>query len=172
MQTCEKEWETANAYESVTSMVTQCINDDKLTIGKLIRSEQKPYVIATISEAVAFYNSMLPSQRALSVQGIINIATTFTDHPDMKHLSLSELKTFFNLAFKQQKFGKLYGGFGYDTLLDWFNLFFEERMQETIRYRENQHVQQTMYEKQRRTRSEGDAFGSIGSVIKGGQNGE
>lgn len=149
-------------------MVKETINTDQVRIGQLMRNDQTQWVVATVAEAVAFYNSMLPQQRALSVQGVVNLASSFTEHPDLKHLSMDELKTFFNLAFKQQKFGKLYGGFGYDTLLDWFNSFYEQRMELVIEYRENEHNQRTTYEKQRRTRSEGDAFGSIGSIIKGG----
>jgi hypothetical protein len=162
-------WETANAYESVTAMVRECINSDEATVGAIIRANNQQFIVATIGESVAFYNSMLPTGKALSVQGVMNIASTFSEHPDLKHLRLSELKTFFSLAFKQQRFGKLFGGFGYDTLLDWFNQFNDQRMEQVIDYRENQHNQATTFEKQRRTRSEGDAFGSIGSVIKGGQ---
>ena len=166
---CEKEWQTANAYESVATMVRECINTNELTIGAIARNDNQQFIVATIGESVAFYNSMLPTGKALSVAGVINIASTFAEHPDLRHLKLSELKTFLSMAFKTQKFGKLYGGFGYDTLLDWFNQFNEQRLERTIDYRENEHHQSTTFEKQRRTRSEGDAFGSIGSVIKGGQ---
>lgn len=169
LQVCEKEWQTANAYESITAMTRECINSNEATIGAILRSHNEQFVVATIGESVAFYNSMLPTGKALSIAGVMNIASTFAEHPDLKHLKLSELKTFFTMAFKQQKFGKLYGGFGYDTLLDWFNQFNEQRLDEVIAYRENEHAQVTAFEKQRRTRSEGDAFGSIGSVIKGGQ---
>lgn len=152
-------------------MVRECINSNELTIGAIARNDNQQFIVATIGESVAFYNSMLPTGKALSVAGVMNIASTFAEHPDLRHLKLSELKTFFSMAFKTQKFGKLYGGFGYDTLLDWFNQFNEQRLERTIDYRENEHHQNTTFEKQRRTRSEGDAFGSIGSVIKGGQNG-
>lgn len=170
LQVCEKEWQTANAYESITTMVRECINSNESTIGAITRSNNHQFVVATIGESIAFYNSMLPTGKALSVQGVMNIASTFAEHPDLRHLRFSELKTFFTMAFKQQKFGKLYGGFGYDTLLDWFNLFMQQRLELLIDFRENEHAQITAFEKQRRTRSEGDAFGSIGSVIKGGQN--
>ena len=166
---CEKEWQTANAYESVATMVRECINTNELTIGAIARNDNQQFIVATIGESVAFYNSMLPTGKALSVAGVMNIASTFAEHPDLRHLKLSELKTFLSMAFKTQKFGKLYGGFGYDTLLDWFNIFNEQRLERTIDYRENEHHQITTFEKQRRTRSEGDAFGSVGSVIKGGQ---
>ena len=149
-------------------MVKECINTNELTIGAMLRNEQTSFVIATIGESVAFYNSMLSTGKALSVAGVMNIASTFAEHPDLRHLKLSELKTFFAMAFKQQKFGKLYGGFGYDTLLDWFNQFNEQRLESIVDFRENQHNQITTFEKQRRSRSEGDAFGSIGSIIKGG----
>ena len=165
LQVCATEWATANAYESITTMVRECINTNELTIGAITRADNHPFVVATIGESVAFYNSMLPTGKALSVAGVMNIATTFAEHPDLRHLKLSELKTFLTTAFKQQKFGKLYGGFGYDTLLDWFNQFNEQRLEQVIEYRENQHNQATTFEKQRRTRSEGDAFGSIGSII-------
>ena len=150
-------------------MVRECINTNELTIGAIARNDNQQFIVATIGESVAFYNSMLPTGKALSVAGVINIASTFAEHPDLRHLKLSELKTFLSMAFKTQKFGKLYGGFGYDTLLDWFNIFNEQRLERTIDYRENEHHQITTFEKQRRTRSEGDAFGSVGSVIKGGQ---
>lgn len=165
MNLCEIKWDNANTYDDITTMVIQTIQQDEPCIGQLIRFNQKNFIINKISEAVAMYNSMLPQQRAISVQGIVNIASSFAEHPDVKNLSLSEMKSFFKMAFQQHRFGKIYAGFGYDTLIDWFNLFFEQRTQAVIEFRENQHQQFTMFEKQRRTRSEGDAFGSVGEII-------
>lgn len=119
-----------------------------------------------ICEAIATYVSLLPQSKAVTPEAILTMGSYLTEHPDLKHLSITDLKTFFNLAFKQQKFGKLYGGFGYDTLLDWFNQYFELRTQEVINYREREHTNYTALEKRQRDRTEGDAFGGFTQDIK------
>lgn len=119
-----------------------------------------------ITEAIATYVSLLPANKGVTPEAIITMGSYLTEHPNLKHLSITDLKTFFNLAFKQQKFGKLYGGFGYDTLLDWFNQYFDLRMEEVVNYREREHSNYTAQEKVRRDRSEGDAFGGFAQDIK------
>lgn len=146
-------------------MVVETLSSRDPSIGMIIRNGGRDLVKVHVTEAVASYVSLLHSSRSVSAETVITMVDYFLENADVKQLRGSELKTFFNLAFKQQKYGKLYGGFGYDTLLDWFNQFIDERLQCIIDYRENQHNQYTMYEKQRRTREDGDAFG-IGEIIK------
>lgn len=151
-------------------MVKATIDKDRTTLAKIINSGSKQVVQLHITEAIASYVSLLSNNKAISNQAILTMGEYLTDNSEMQQLSVCELKTFINLAFKQQKYGKLYGGFGYDVLLDWLNQFLDERFAEVMNVRDNQHRQHTMYEKQRRGRSEGDAFGSIGSHIKGGKS--
>lgn len=151
-------------------MVKATIDKDRTTLSKIIKSGNKQVVQLNITEAIATYVSLLSNNKGVSNQAILTMGEYLTDNAELQQLSVCELKTFINLAFKQQKYGKLYGGFGYDVILDWLNQFLDERFAELMNARENQHRQNTSFEKQRRLRSEGDTFGSIGSYIKGGNN--
>lgn len=151
-------------------MVKAEIDKDRTTLNKIIKSGNKQIVQLHVTEAIATYVSLLSSSKSVSNQAILTMGQYLTENAELGQLSVCELKTFINLAFKQQKYGKLYGGFGYDVLLDWLNQFLDERYNELMNVRENQHRQYTTFEKQRRTRSEGDSFGSIKSFYKGGEN--
>lgn len=151
-------------------MVKATIDKDRTTLTKIIKNGSKQIVQLHITEAIATYVSLLSNNKGVSNQAILTMGEYLTENSELQQLSVCELKTFINLAFKQQKYGKLYGGFGYDVLLDWLNQFLDDRFSETISVRQNQHNQYTTFEKQRRTRSDGDAFGSIGSHYKGGQD--
>ena len=151
-------------------MVKDTINKDRTTLAKIINSGSKQIVQLHITEAIASYVSLLSNSKGVSNQAILTMGEYLTDNAELQQLSVTELKTFINLAFKQQKYGKLYGGFGYDVLLNWLNEFLDERFTAVMNYRDNEHRQNTTFEKQRRTRSEGDAFGSIGSIYKGGKS--
>lgn len=130
------------------------------TIGSLTRAGAKDLVVLHVTEAVATYVSMLPPSRGLTTEAVIAIGKTFCDLPDLKHLTLSELRTFLSMALKRQGFGKTYGGFGYDTLLEWFNAYLDARLCAIIDYRDNEHLARTGQEKRRRYRTDGDAWGS------------
>ena len=164
-------FQTEAVYNSVNAMVKATIDKDRTTLAKMIKTGSKQIVQLHITEAIANYVSLLSNSKGISNQAILTMGEYLTDNPELQNLSVAELKTFINLAFKQQKYGKLYGGFGYDVLLDWLNQFLDERFTEVINVRDNQHRQNTTFEKQRRSRSEGDAFGSIGSYMKGGNDG-
>jgi hypothetical protein len=150
-------------------MVKATIDKDRTTLSKIIKSGNKQVVQLHITESIATYVSLLSSNKSVSNQAILTMGEYLTDNTELQSLSVCELKTFINLAFKQQKYGKLYGGFGYDVVLDWLNQFLDERFTAIMVMRDNQHRQHTSFEKQRRTRSEGDSFGSIGSYYKGGK---
>lgn len=121
---------------------------------------------AKVSEAIASYVSMLPSSRGLSPQGIIAMADAFTQLPELRHLTITELRTFLALAFRRQAYGKLYGGFGFDTLMEWFHTYLEDRQLAIVTYREAEHATRTAMEKGRRERHDGDAWGGgeIGDI--------
>lgn len=123
-----------------------------------MRNGGKQMIQLHITSAVATYLSLIPASRGLSNEAILTIGELFTEHPEIKHITVDELKLFLNFAFKQQKYGKLYGGFGYDTLLEWWNEYFQDRTKEVINYRQNEHTTQTTFEKGRRDRTV-DAFG-------------
>lgn len=151
--------------ETLPAMVSNAIQSKEPSVGAMIRNGGMDIVKVHVTEAIATYVSLLHNSRAISVESIITMAEYFLEHQDVKHLKASELKTFFLMAFKRQKYGKLYGGFGYDTLLEWLNKFLDERLDAILDYRDKEHTANTYYEKQRRTRSEGDAFG-IGQIIQ------
>lgn len=164
-----RDWEQANELDTPGAAAIQAIKNKPQTVGALCRSGNKDLVTLHITEAVATYVSMLPPARAVTAEAVIAMGKAFTELPDLRHLTLAELKTFLAMAFKRQHFGKLYGGFGYDTLLEWFNHYLEARATAIIDYRENEHNAVTAFEKGRRTRSDGDSWGvtTPGDLIKG-----
>lgn len=166
----EIEFTAAETFTSITTATQYALQHKTTRIGELIRNDCREIVQLHITEAISSFVMLLPAQRTITPQAVLQIGKLFTENDDLKHLSIQELKTFLSLAFKQMKFGKLYAGFGYDTLLDWFAQYCEDRMSEVIKYRENEHIRHTMYEKQRRNRSDGDAFGSIKDVINKNKN--
>lgn len=141
-------------------------------IGELYRTQPgndcqhsaQQLVTLTVTEAIATYVSMLPASRAVAAEACIAMGKAFADLPEVRNLTLPELKTFLELAFKRQAFGKLYGGFGYDTLVEWLNAYFDERTEGIVQHRENQHLLATQSEKHRRDRQEGDAW-AAGDLI-------
>jgi hypothetical protein len=161
----ETQLKEAKPSETLPAMVSSALQSKEPSIGLMIRNGATDMVKLHVTEAIATYVSLLHNSRSISVESIVTMSDYFLEHQDVKHLKASELKTFFLMAFKRQKYGKLYGGFGYDTLLEWLNKFLEERMDAILDYRDKEHTQYTYYEKQRRTRSEGDAFG-IGQIIQ------
>ena len=124
------------------------------SIYSILQSENADFVTGIIAEAIANYVMLLPANRTINANSVIAISKAFTNHPDIKQLRLNELKSFFHMAFIEMKFGKAYGGFGYDTLIDWFNQFANLKFEEVIRFRANEHSQQTTFEKQRREKGE------------------
>jgi hypothetical protein len=138
--------------------VELALTNQSVSIADVIRNGGKQMIQLHITSALATYLSLIPASRGLSNDSILAIGELFTDHPEIKHITIDELKLFLTFAFKQQKYGKLYGGFGYDTLLEWWNEYFEDRTKEVIKYRENEHTTQTTFEKGRRDRTV-DAFG-------------
>lgn len=153
------------AAPTIKTLVATTLNSNDASVGRMLANGGEAIVKVHVMEAVASYVSVLHPSRAISVESIVAMVDYFVHNDDVKQLKPVDLKTFFDLAFKRQKYGKLYGGFGYDTLLEWLNAFLDERMEEILNYREQQHDALTTYEKQRRTRSEGDAFG-INSILQ------
>jgi len=165
----------AQAYESIQKMVEVKLDLEATgyrepRIVNLIKDGHKNLIQLHVTEAIATFSSMIATNKTTSPEAIMTMGEWLTDHPNMRHLSLSELKTFFAVAFKYQRYGKLYGGFGYDTLVEWFNKFFEERTEQLVSYRENQHLRYTATEKNSRGRVEGDTFGSIADIMKENKN--
>lgn len=159
-----KEWNDIKPYASIESMVKNRDQHPSTSIFSILASDNADAVTGMIAEAIANYVMLLPANRSINANSVIAISKAFTNHPDIKQLRLQELKSFFNMAFVEMKFGKAYGGFGYDTLIDWFNQFNDLRFDEVIRYRENDHMQTTSFEKQRREK--GEMLG-INQIIKG-----
>jgi hypothetical protein len=150
----EVEWKDSKAFTSVESMVKNRDLQPSTSIFSIMQSENAEFITGMIAESIANYVMLLPANRSISANSVIAISKAFTNHPDLKQLRVNELKSFFQMAFIEMKFGKAYGGFGYDTLIDWFNQFNELKFEEVIRYRENEHIQQTTFEKQRRDKGE------------------
>ena len=150
----ETEWKDSKVHTSIESLVKNRDLQESTSIYSILNSENADFVTGMIAESIANYVMLLPANRSLNANSVIAISKAFTNHPDIKQLRITELKSFFQMAFIEMKFGKAYGGFGYDTLIDWFNQFNELRFEEVIRYRENEHMQQTTFEKQRREKGE------------------
>lgn len=164
LQRYEVQLKKTEGFNTIESCVKHSITTGEDKVGAVIRNGGKDLIQLHVTEAIATYVSLLPANKGVSTEAVITMGKYLTEHPDLKHLSLSELKTFFNMAFKQQRFGKLYGGFGYDTLLEWFNQFFDLRIQEVINIRENEHNRITAHEKDKRNRTDGDAFGGFNDL--------
>lgn len=153
----ETNWAQAENFGAIDKAAIHAITQPNVHIGKFLDNGCKTVFQLKIGEQIANYVSMLPSGRGLSPQGIMAMTEAFCDLPEVRHLSMSELKTFFGLAFKRQFFGKLYGGFGYDTLMDWWNTYLDQRQEAIITYRENEHLR---YKSQNRERGTNDTWGS------------
>lgn len=149
-----KEWNDIIPAPSIEAMVKSRDTNPSTSVYSILASNNADIVTGMIAEAIANYVMLLPANRTINANSVIAISKAFTNHPDIKQLRLNELKAFFNMAFIEMKFGKAYGGFGYDTLIDWFNQFNDLKFEETIRFRENEHMQQTSFEKQRREKGE------------------
>lgn len=162
MSKLETEWKESRVYTSIESLVKNRDLQPSTSIYSILNSENADFVTGMIAESIANYVMLLPANRTLNANSVIAISKAFTNHPDIKQLRITELKSFFQMAFIEMKFGKAYGGFGYDTLIDWFNQFNDLRFDEVIRYRENEHMQQTTFEKQ--TREKGEMLG-INQII-------
>jgi hypothetical protein len=162
----ETQLQQAKECESIQNAVVITIERGETKCVDLIRNGNKELLQMYVTAEIATYASLLPASRSLSTDAVITMGKQFIEHPDVRHLSLSELKTFLSLCFKRQAYGKLYGGFGYDTLLEWFNLFYAQRIDEIINYREQMHTKHTQSQKITRTRSEGDAWGAISEIVK------
>lgn len=142
------------------------------TVYEAIRNGHKDLISGFLVAEVSEFCKMLPPGRSLPAPSIIAIGKTFTENPELKNLSFVELKTFLSLALKRMKYGKLYAGFGYDTLLEWFEQFNSERMQSIVEYREGQHAQYTASEKIQRNRNYGDEWGvnQLNEIINRNEN--
>ena len=163
----DKEWNDIKPFTSIEAMVKNRDTYPSTSVYSILISENADAVTGMIAEAIANYVMLLPANRTLNANSVIAISKAFTNHPDIKQLRLHELKSFFHMAFIEMKFGKAYGGFGYDTLIDWFNQFNDLKFDETIRFRENEHMQQTSFEKQRREK--GEMLG-INQIINKGES--
>jgi hypothetical protein len=158
----ETQLREAKEYNSIQQVVktTLMMENKSIRVGEIIRNGGKDLILLHVTDAIANFVIMLPPQRGVSTEAVIQISKAFTELHELKHLSIDELKTFLSLALKKMKFGKLYAGFGYDTLIEWFNAYFEERTEEVIRFRQEQHSNNSANEKTRRERSDGGAFGT------------
>jgi hypothetical protein len=162
-----KAWQAAPSHRTATSAAVVAITTGEPAIGALYRQsagKAQELVTLQVTEAIATYVSMLPTSRAVAAEACIAMGKAFADLTEVRNLTLGELKTFLELAFKRQAFGKLYGGFGYDTLVEWLNAYFDERTEGIVQHRENQHLLATQGEKHRRNRQEGDAW-AAGDLI-------
>lgn len=155
-----QDWQQASEHPTTRTAALEAVTAGHPCLGTLYKAGLHDLVVLHITEAVATYVSMLPNSRAVSAEAVIAMGKTFADLPEVRNLTLAELKTFMAFAFKRQAYGKLYGGFGYDTLVEWLQAYMAERTEVIVNYREQQHTQHTAPEKTRRNRSDGDAWGA------------
>lgn len=156
----ETQLREAKTCESINTAVAISLDNDSPRIYDIVKNGNNDILIAYVVSELSSFCAMIPANRSATPEAVIAMGKAFAENPDVKNLSFIELKTFLSLALKRMKFGKLYGGFGYDTLIDWFEQFQIERINSIIDYREAKHNQYTSNEKTTRKRIEGDAFGS------------
>lgn len=141
-------------YSNVVELVSNELNRKSDNIGLIIRNGEEELVQAFITKSISDYVAIISSSKGMSTSTILAVGKIFTINKEVKQLKISEIKTFFNLAFVEQRYGKLYGAFGYDVLMEWFNTFMDERQQAIIEFRNNEHDRYTANEKQFRNRND------------------
>ena len=171
-QHCEIQLKEAKECESIQTAVALTLSSEIPSVYSVAKSGNIEVVQKYIAAEVAQFCSMLPTARSVSPEAVLNIAKSFSQHPDVRNFSLVELKTFLSLALKRMAFGKLYGGFGYDTLLDWLVQYNNERTERILDYRDSEHAQFTAREKIQRNRNYGDEWGvnDINQIIEKNDN--
>lgn len=144
-------------------LVVNWKDDQKL--GVLIR-EQKTELVNIVCNEIFTFISVISAPTNITKDNVFIVAERFLAIDEVVHLSITELKFFFKKAF-ELKYGKIYGSFGLDTLITWFNDFLKDREAEFEYQSRAKHDEFTSHEKQ--TRSKPPTFGndpmSIGDYL-------
>lgn len=97
------------------------------TIGYLLKHEPESVEYIIASEIIIFADILGGTSNAMTVAKAVNIAKKFCELPELKHIRPEELAIFFREAFAF-RYGKLYGAFGWGSLAEWWQLFWQERI--------------------------------------------
>ena len=146
-----QQFKQASEFTSIMKATEHALSGTDVRIAEILRTGNSNIVKVHIAEAIASYVELVHPNRGITPEQIMNMSDAFLSHPDLRHLSVSELKTFFAMAFKTQRLGsgKLYAGFGYDVLLEWFADYYRQRMDAVITFRERQHSEYKVRERTR-----------------------
>lgn len=98
------------------------------TVGQLQKEDPKQVEWIVLGELVMFCDVLGGTTGAtMTPAKALNIARLFAKTEELKHIRAEELAMFFRDAFAF-KYGKIYGAFGWETLAEWWRLFWDERI--------------------------------------------
>lgn len=153
---------------SVPKSQTEAISlwkEDRKVSALLNEEESREAFTNIIANEIMVYISIISAHTNINKDNVYIVAERFLAMDGVKHLSLREIKGFLKSAF-EQKYGKIYGGFGLDTLITWFNEYYSQRDIAVGEFSHDEHLRLTGKEKALREKP--FAFGngpSIGEVI-------
>ena len=132
---------------------------DTVTIGALFRDQREMELKNIVQSELILFADLISTSNNISVTKAMLIAEKFLAIPQVKNLRIEELKFFFEEAFNF-RYGKLYGGFGWDVLREWFEIYWKERTSTAVNIQLDKHSRNTAGEKEYRTLSSGERFGA------------
>lgn len=137
---------------------------DATKISQIRRSEaHTEELINIVANELVNFIGLISTPSSIKTENIWMVSKMFINLPNVKHLSVNELKYFFGQMYSFT-YGKIYGAFGWDTLVDWFNQFFETRMDVFANHSEDEHARNVGAEKAQRSKP--FEFGmSIGEIL-------
>ncbi len=124
--------------------------DQTKTIGQLLKEEPESVEFIVVGELVMFADILGGTSSVMTPAKALNIGRRFIEIRELKHLRAEELAYFFREAFSF-KYGKLYGAFGWDSLAEWWRLFWDERITAAEEMSINDHLARAYEEKIGRT---------------------
>jgi len=161
------EWSLISVPKNLNEAATLWREDRK--VSDLIKSDQEREAFTNIlANDIMRFVSLISAPTNITKDNVYLVSETFLAINDVKHLSLRELKGFLKSAF-ELKFGKLYGGFGLDTLITWFNDYYSERSKTFDEIHYNEHMRTIGAEKVVRDKPSTFSSGtsSLGEILNG-----
>jgi len=120
--------------------------NETVTLGALFRDQRTAEVENIIKAELILFADIISVANNISLKKAERMAEMFIAIPEVKQLRIEELKLFFQEAFAFN-YGKLYGGFGWDSLREWFSLYWKQRITTAVEIQLNNHSQNTANEK-------------------------
>lgn len=127
------------------------VDNQSLTISKIIQDDgAKKFLVNSVTTQLQAWLSLLSTTGNMDSKTTYRIVQEFFKNNLVKNLNIHELK-FFLSECTSMKYGKVYHGFGFDVLMDWFEKYWDIREREFETQRENQRMELTAHEKARRS---------------------